>query len=215
MVKKLTEKDTNYEIINPKFTIVNDIKDNYTENYNKRGFCKFISNKTYFKNTIKKIIESSTGRGFSKFTPYKNIFKLLENDRFTFDLYLHVLDNYDKVFNKVLKIFQNSNVLTRAYEFGKTALMYAVESKLFYLKTNYFNNENALFHTTKNKSAFKIVLDSNIRLNQLNINHESILYLIKKEIINTDIEDNDEKTEIMFLTEDGKNSEILTLNLRN
>jgi len=38
-----------------------------------------------------------------------------------------------------------------------------------------FNNENALFHTTKNKSAFKIVLDSNIRLNQLNINHESIL----------------------------------------
>jgi hypothetical protein len=167
-----------------------------------------------------------------------------------------------EAFNFVLKVFQNSNVLIRACkernvsavkwlltmkinyrvqdEFGKTALMYAVEdSKLLFAvkqlvldKDNLnmldFNNENALFHATKNKSAFKIILDSNIKLNQLNINHESILvycckykhyklikYLVKKENINVDIEDNEEKTAIMYLAEDGRYSEIRTLSLRN
>jgi len=126
-------------------------------------------------------------------------------------------------------------------EYGKTALMYAAEnSKLLFavkklvlekesLNILDFNNENALFHATSNKPAFKVILNSKmINLSQLNLKNESILvycckykhfdlikYLIRNERIDINTPDNKEKTAVMYLAENGRYSELQSIGTRN
>jgi len=125
-------------------------------------------------------------------------------------------------------------------ENGKTALMYAAQDPKLSFAVKQFildkdcvnisddNGNNALFYAVNNKQSFKAILNSNIDLNHLNNNNESILlfccknkhydlikYLIKKKNINAEIVDKNEKTAIMYLVEEGRYSEIKLLSLMN
>jgi len=120
-------------------------------------------------------------------------------------------------------------------EFGMTALMCAAEKpNLMFVVRHYvenddinclntqdMNGENVLYHALYNKNTFTELLKSNIDINQLNNNHESLLlYCCKYDIyepiplivkvngVNSNITDNEERTAVMYLAEKARNEEI-------
>ncbi|OUM63991.1 hypothetical protein PIROE2DRAFT_60957 [Piromyces sp. E2] len=120
-------------------------------------------------------------------------------------------------------------------EFGMTALMYAAEKPNLLFVVKHFvarndtrclnirdnHGENALFHSLYNKNAFVELLKSDIDINQVNNNNETILlYCCKYSIyepiplitdtqkINGNIVDNEERTAVMYLAEKARNTEI-------
>jgi len=120
-------------------------------------------------------------------------------------------------------------------EFGMTALMYAVEKPNLLFIVKHFvtindtrclnikdnNGETALFHSLYNKNALTELLKSDIDVNQVNNNNETILlYCCKYDIyepipliantqrVDGNIIDNEEKTAVMYLSEKGRNTEI-------
>ncbi|ORX44873.1 ankyrin [Piromyces finnis] len=121
-------------------------------------------------------------------------------------------------------------------EKGMTAMMYVVKIPKLLTYINYFiDNDNilkmtdkdgqtALFHAVNNPEAFKLLIDSGIDINHLNKNNDSILtYCCKNKIykpiklilecknVYLNIYNNDERTAVMYLIEDGRYEELTTL----
>jgi len=177
-------------------------------------------------NLIKKIL---------KHKAFSDVYKVFQNS----DILIRACKEENKSAIKWLLTMKINSCVQD--EYGKTALMYAAEnSKLLFavkklvlekesLNILDFNYENVLFHATFNKAAFKIILNSNIiDLSHLNMKNESILvycckykhfdlikYLIRKEMIDIKTPDNEEKTAIMYLVENGRYSEIQSLGTRD
>ncbi|OUM62136.1 hypothetical protein PIROE2DRAFT_11690 [Piromyces sp. E2] len=122
-------------------------------------------------------------------------------------------------------------------ENGMTALMAASKDpKLFYVVKHIIghnsssinirdkNGENALFYAIYNMDTFKFLLDSNINVNCLNNNNDSILtfccrnkiyepieLISAKNSVDVNIFNNDERTAAMYLIEDGRYQELSLL----
>jgi len=119
---------------------------------------------------------------------------------------------------------------------GMTALMHAVKVPELVTIVSYLidndnahntlnmtdnNGETALFHSVENLSAFRILVDSNINVNHLNNDNDSILtYCCKNKIYDPikfianskevyfNIYNNDERTAAMYLAEEGRIKEL-------
>jgi ankyrin repeat protein len=125
-------------------------------------------------------------------------------------------------------------------ENGMTALMYAVQDpKLSFVVKHLIsdsdclnisdkNGETALFHAVHNITSFKLLLKTNINVNHLNYNNETVLiyccknqilkpikYLIKIANLNVNALDVQEKTAAMYLAENGEYKGIQYLGRRN
>ncbi|OUM57911.1 hypothetical protein PIROE2DRAFT_21427 [Piromyces sp. E2] len=125
-------------------------------------------------------------------------------------------------------------------EKGMTALMYAAkDSKLSYvvkylisdgdcINISDNNGDTALFHAVNNMASFKELLNTNININHLNYNNETILiyccknqilkpikYLIKIPQLDINAFDVQEKTAVMYLAENGEYKGIRYLGSRN
>ncbi|ORX53311.1 ankyrin [Piromyces finnis] len=125
-------------------------------------------------------------------------------------------------------------------EYGMTALMYAVQDPKLLFAVKYFisdgnslnmsdnNGETALFHAVNTMSSFKELLDSDIDINHLNYNNESVLiyccknhllkpikYLSRVRNINVNVRDTQEKTAAMYLAENGDYKGIHYIGKRN
>lgn len=115
---------------------------------------------------------------------------------------------------------------------GVTALMYASEKPNLINAVKYLcdpncinlvdkYNQTALFYAVNNIDAFRVLIDSRINVNQLNIDNDSVLtYCCKNKIyeplrtlgvcldIDYNIFNNDDMTAAMYLIEDGRSLEL-------
>jgi len=120
---------------------------------------------------------------------------------------------------------------------GMTALMYAAENPKLLFLVQYIilnhsecvnitdnNDENALFHAINNIDSFKIILNSDINFNHINLNKETVLILCCKKdlmdqvralaltsMVNTNIIDNEGRTGPMYLVKNGRYHEFQLL----
>jgi len=123
---------------------------------------------------------------------------------------------------------------------GATALMYASKEPSLLFVVKYLaskeeclnlldkNNQNAIFYALPNKVILEELINTNINMNQRNINNDTaLLYCCKMGIyepistmvlsknLDVNVVDNDGKTPAMYLTEQGRAAEIMSLNRRN
>jgi len=86
------------------------------------------------------------------------------------------------------------------------------------------NGNNTLFHAINNLNAFRVLLDSSLNVNHLNYDNDSILtyccknkiyhplkYLFRNKNVYLNIFNNDERTAVMYLAEDGRYKELSML----
>jgi len=104
----------------------------------------------------------------------------------------------------------------------KTLLSNKKDYEYFYIVDK--NGENAFFHAVHNPKAFDSLLESKKmveKINQLNINNDSVLTyccrhkfyeqakkLIRNAYVDPNVFNNDEKTAVMYLVEDGRYDEL-------
>jgi len=123
---------------------------------------------------------------------------------------------------------------------GMTALMHASKNPdLLYVVKNFLSNidclnmvdnngKNALFYALHNIAALNELLKTNINVNQLNRDNESLLiycckydifevisYLITRVDIDVNLVDNEDRTAAMYLADKGRTVELFNLNKRN
>ncbi|KAG4084115.1 ankyrin repeat-containing domain protein [Neocallimastix lanati (nom. inval.)] len=210
----------------------NFIKKNLNSNDLHNVIIKFIEN-------INNIISNNENRfnlieKFLKHSTVTNIFNLWKNS--------DVLLKACKAGNKnACKWLLDMDINSRVQDDeGKTALMYAIENpsllsivKRLIVKNDCLNildnnHNNALYYALHNTNALMELLHSEINVNNLNKDNETVLiYCCKNNIyepiefltlnknLNVNLTDNYNKTAAMYLAEKGRYKEIKSLNKQN